>query len=205
MVTRMTVVRLADGALLLHGPVPRTPETQREIEALGPVRWIVAPNRLHHLYAGPWSDAPGANLYGAPGLQKKRKDLRFEATLSSQAPEPWAGQLEQELVGGLPILNEVAMLHRASRTLIVTDLFFNYPPTRSLLVRVIRTIEDCDGKLTIPRFIRLFIRDRRAFARSAERILSWDFDRIIVAHGDVVATGGHAVAEAELRRVMGRS
>jgi hypothetical protein len=200
-VTRMTLFRLSDGSLFVIGPVPRTPELDREVAALGPVHFVVAPNRYHHLYAGAWAQHPDARLYGAPGLAKKRPGLRFHGTLGSVAPPEWAGQLDQELVEGVPVTNEVVFFHRASRTLVVTDLFFNYPPAKSLVVRGIRMLEDCDGKFTVPRVVRLLTRDRRAFARSIERILSWDFDRIVMAHGTVVESGGHARAEEALRRL----
>jgi hypothetical protein len=36
----------------------------------------------------------------------------------------------------------------------------------------------------------LLIRDRRAARQSLVRILGWDFDRIVVAHGDVLERGG---------------
>ena len=39
--------------------------------------------------------------------------------------------------------------------------------------------------------MRLGIRDRRAARASVDKILQWDFDRIIVTHGDVLETGGH--------------
>ena len=65
--TRMTVVRLADGALWLHSPVRPTPELRAAVDAIGPVRWLVAPNRWHHLYVRNWQEAyPGAAAYGAP-------------------------------------------------------------------------------------------------------------------------------------------
>jgi hypothetical protein len=38
----------------------------------------------------------------------------------------------------------------------------------------------------------LLIRDREAARDSLERILAWDFDRVVVAHGDVLENGGHA-------------
>lgn len=200
-VTRMTVIRLADGSLFVHGGIPMTDERRREIGALGPVRWVVAPNRFHHLYAGAWAELPDARLFGAPGLERKRRDLRFQGLLASTAPEGWAGQIDQEPVGGIPMLGEVAFCHRASRTLVVTDLFFNYARSRSWLVRLIRAIEDCDGKFTVPRLVRVIVRDRHALAHSLDRILSWDFDRVIMAHGDIVESGGHAKAEEALRRL----
>ena len=200
-ITRMTVLRLADGGLFVHGGIPLTDERRRAIAGLGPVRWVVAPNRYHHLYAGQWAELPGARLYGAPGLERKRKDLRFQGILGATAPEGWAGQIDQEPLGGTILVGEVVFFHRASRTLIVTDLFFNYPRSRSLLVRLSRLIEDCDGKFTVPRLVRLAARDRNAFSRSVERILSWDFDRVIMAHGDIVESGGHPLVAAALRKI----
>jgi hypothetical protein len=37
----------------------------------------------------------------------------------------------------------------------------------------------------------LLIRDRRAARQSLEHVLGWDFDRVVVAHGDVLESGGH--------------
>jgi hypothetical protein len=45
------------------------------------------------------------------------------------------------------------------------------------------------------RLIRLVIRDRRAARRSMDLVLAWDFDRVVMSHGEVVATGGHAMIE----------
>jgi hypothetical protein len=50
--TRMVVVRLADGGLWLWSPVKRTAEIDSAVRTLGPVRHIVSPNKLHHLFLG---------------------------------------------------------------------------------------------------------------------------------------------------------
>jgi hypothetical protein len=44
-----------------------------------------------------------------------------------------------------------------------------------------------------------WIEDRRAFDRSIERVLAWDFDRIAVVHGDIVASNGRQVSSDALR------
>ncbi len=38
--------------------------------------------------------------------------------------------------------------------------------------------------------LRLSIRDKSALRKSIDRILAWDFDRVIVTHGDVLECGG---------------
>jgi hypothetical protein len=42
--SRMTVVRLAGGGLFVHSPVALDPATRRAVDALGPVRAVVAPS-----------------------------------------------------------------------------------------------------------------------------------------------------------------
>ena len=118
--TRMTVIRLAGERLLLHSPVGLDVELRRELDALGRVCFAVAPNRLHHLHAGEVAEAyPGTRLWVAPGLERKRPDLVFEAVLTDEAPQEWRGEVGQVFFRGRPYENEVTFFHRASRTLIL--------------------------------------------------------------------------------------
>jgi hypothetical protein len=189
--TRMTVVRLADGSLLLHSPVSLDEALREELDALGPVRFAVAPNRVHHLHAGEVARIhPGARLWVAPGLERKRPDLVFEGVLGDEAPPPWRGQVDQVFFRGRPYENEVVFHHRASRTLVLCDLAFHFRagthPVTRLLMRLIRSYDRFGPSRLDP----LLIRDRRQARESLERILAWDFDRIVVAHGDVLERGG---------------
>ena len=192
--TRMTVMRLSGGRLLLHSPVALDRELRAQLDALGRVCFVIAPNRLHHLYAGDVArDYPQARLWVAPGLPSKRPDLVFEAVLGDQAPEEWRGQVDQVFFRGRPYENEVTFFHRASRTLLLCDLAFNFgesaaAPTR-LLMKLIRSY----GHLGPSKLDPLLIRDRKAARESLEKILAWDFDRVIVSHGDVLETGGHRI------------
>ena len=196
MTSRMTVIRLRDdGGLLVHSPVKMSPTLHRELTALGPVRHVVAPNRMHHMFCGDYRAAyPEARIYGAPGVAMKRPDLALEAELGDAAPEAWAGEVDQEVVGGIPILNEVAFLHRASGTLVVTDTAANGTADDPLAVRLWSRLNGVYGRLATPREIRLMCRDRKAARRSFDTILGWDFDRVVVGHGAVVAAGGKARA-----------
>jgi len=190
--TRMTIVRYKGEKLFLHSPVPFTQELRESLSALGEVGAIVAPNRYHHLYVKDWIEKyPQALVYAAPGLPKKRKDLRFHDVLSEEPPELWEGGLEQTLVRGIPALKEVVFFHPASRTLILTDLCLNYPTSGSTLLRLYRRwIQDYEAKFAMARLIKLMVRDRQALKASCERILQWDFDRITVTHGEVLESGG---------------
>lgn len=189
---RMTVIRLSGARLLLHSPLPLDAALRAELDALGRVAYAVAPNRLHHLYAGDVARAyPDARLWVAPGLPEKRPDLVHEGVLGDEAPAAWRHELEQAFFRGRPYENEVAFFHPASRTLVLCDLAFNFGPRDALPTRVLMSLLRSYGKLGPSKLDPLLIRDRALARASLERILSWDFDRVIVAHGDVQESGGY--------------
>jgi hypothetical protein len=189
--TRMTAVRLTDGGLFVHSPVRLDAATRTALDARGPVRAVVAPNKYHHLYVGDYFTAyPEAEISAAPGLPEKRRDLRFHGVLTDEAPPLWAGQIDQLVFRALAVTNDVIFCHRRSRTLIVTDLVFNLRTTRSLATRLFFQLDDAYGKFGPSRLWRLLMHDRTAARAAVDRILTWDFDRVIMAHGDVLESGG---------------
>jgi hypothetical protein len=188
---RMTVVRLPGGKLLLHSPIAATADLVRDVKALGPVAYLVAPNRLHHLFVGDWQRAcPDASTYVAPGLDTKRADLAIAGVLAEE-PEPgWKGSVDQVLLGGIPFANEVVFFHRPSATLIATDLAFNIGPSSPPLTRLAFRLGGAYGRLSPTLLERILVRDRAAFRQSLERILAWPFERVVMAHGEVSEKGG---------------
>jgi hypothetical protein len=190
----MTVVRLTGERLLLHSPVALDLELRAQLDSVGRVCFAVAPNRVHHLYAGEVAKVyPGARLWIAPGLERKRPDLVFEAVLTDEAPAEWREEVDQVFFRGRPYENEVAFLHRATRTLILCDLAFNFGPTAAAPTRLLMKLLRSYGRLAPSKLDPLLIRDRRAARESLERILQWDFHRVIVAHGDVLERGGKEI------------
>lgn len=193
---RMTVLRLSDGGLLLHSPVALSDEDLAAVRALGPVRHLVGPNQVHHLFLGHAAQAfPDAKLWGAPGLPKKRADLAFAGTLGET---PLDGDLEQHVIGGMPGIHEVAFLHRPTRTLVLTDVLFHFRATPSFLLRTYLKASGAFGRPAQTSYLKSKVKDRAAFAASAARILSWDFDRLVVAHGEVLSGGAKEAVRAAL-------
>ncbi|HKN00939.1 MAG TPA: DUF4336 domain-containing protein [Candidatus Binataceae bacterium] len=200
--TRMTVIKLAGGGgLFLHSPTRLDDETKSALDAIGEVRAVVAPSRAHHLFVADYVKAwPGAKLYGPPGLVGDipdfrarvgaRRDLKLDGTLGDEPQPQWAGEIEQHLFKGAPQLNEVVFFHRPSRTAIFTDLVFNVPADFKG-GRIFYTVVGGRGQFGPHRLIRLAIRDRKAARESVAKILEWDFERVIVTHGDVLESGGH--------------
>jgi hypothetical protein len=188
---RMTVIRFADGSLWVHSPLRLTFELRQEVEALGTVRFLVAPNKYHHLYIGQWMNAwPEARAYAAPGLPEKRKDLSFHAVLSDQAPTEWAGQVEVLPWQGAPALGEVVFFHRASRTLVLTDTAYNMGPEAPPVTRFTFRLLGGYGRLSTSLIDRFLNRDRAAARRTVDTILQWDIQRVILAHGHIVERDG---------------
>lgn len=189
--TRMTVVKLSNRGLWIHSPIRLDSGLRAELDGIGEVQAVVAPNKAHHLFVGDCREAyPNAKIYAAPGLPAKRKDFRFDGLLADEPRIEWRGDLEQRRIQGMPMLNEVAFFHPSSRTLILTDLIFNVPKGRTWGVPLVSQLMGASGRFGPHRFIRWMIRDQQAARASLGFILRWDFDRIILAHGDVVETGG---------------
>jgi hypothetical protein len=190
---RMSVIRLRDRCLFVHSPIHLDPPTREALDALGQVRFVVAPNRFHHLFVADYVQGfPQAEFHCAPGLEEKRADLKFTSVLGNTAPPGWAGQLEQLVFTAFRPLNEVVFFHRASRTLLLADLLFNVPSGAGALSSpLVLWLDGCNGRAAVPRTFRVLLKLRRASVRGLiERILGWDFDRIVLAHGAVIETNG---------------
>jgi len=190
--TRMTCIRLTRRRLLLHSPVKLDAALRQSLDALGEIKAIVAPNRLHHLFLAEYiTSYPQARVYTAPSLRKKRPDLRITSELGDEPQNEWRGEIEQHLFRGAPPLNEVVFFHPATRTLVLTDLAFNISKNAAKRSPLFYWLWDV-GHFGPHRFVRIRgIRDRLAAGASVERILRWNFDRIIVSHGDVLESGGY--------------
>ncbi len=202
---RMTVMRLSGERLLLHSPVALDGVLRAELDALGRVSYVVAPNRLHHLYAGDVArDYPAARLWIAPGLERKRRDLAYVAVLGDDPPLEWRDEVGQVFSRGRPYENEVVFFHHRSRTLVLCDLAFNFGPSAAAPTRWLMTLLRSYGHFGPSKLDPLLIRDRDAARESLERILAWDFDRVVVAHGDILERGGREALRAGYAWLLAR-
>ena len=191
--TRMAVIRLADGGLFIWSPVQLSPELREAVDALGPVRHLIAPNALHHLFLEEWKGAyPDAKLYAAPGLRQRRKDLNFDADLEAGPPAAWAGDIDQVLMLGNLITTEAVFFHRRSGTAIFTDLIQHYPRTwfRGWRAVVARLDLMTGPEPSVPRKFRTAFTDRRAARAALAQVKAWPIQRVLMAHGPPIAADG---------------
>lgn len=186
---RMSVIRLDDRRLMLHSPGPMDKAMQEDIARIGDVACIVAPGSFHYLYMPDAQRAfPDAETYICPGIEQKRPDIDFDWILGSKAPAPWAGVLDQVLIRGCRFMWEVVMCHRPTRTLLLVDSIENMTDDTPGVSWQLKTwfkyvFRMWNRPAPAPEY-QLGWKDRKAARHSLETILSWDFDRIVLSHGD---------------------
>jgi len=191
--TRMTVIRLRGGELFVHSPVGLDEGLRRAVDALGAVRAIVAPSRFHHVFVPQWIAAyPEALVCACPGLERKRADVSWGHILGDEPHEAWRGEIDQVWFSARSLEDEVVFLHPRSRTLVCADMVFNLSRHPSLLTRAVAWASGNHGP-GATYLERLLIRDRRAARAQMDRMLAWDFERILLAHGEPVLAGGREV------------
>lgn len=185
---RMTVVRSPGSRqLLVHSPIPPEPELTEALDALGEVKWIVAPNRLHHLSVNAFAERyPNARTWAVPGLAKRVKRLRVDETLSARSLDAAELGVSIDLALWAPMLNEAVLFHEPSRTLVVTDLLMNIKTMdRRPVGLMMRAMGAVGGLCSMPG-LGLLTKDRIAARRSVDSWLELQPQRLIMSHGEVV-------------------
>lgn len=199
--TRMAVIRLSDSGLFVWSPIALTRELKSEVDALGVVAHIVSPNSIHHLYMGEWRDAyPSAKLYAPPGLAQKRKDLRFDGELNDSPSAAWAADIDQVEMAGSSALTEIVFFHRKSRTVIFADLIENFRPDwfkgwRGFVARLDGIVMPNGGA---PREWR-FTFNKKIARGVLARILAWQPEQVVMAHGEMTRENGTAFIRKSFR------
>lgn len=204
--TRMAVIQLAEG-LLIWSPVSLTEGLRRELAELGEVRWLVAPNSLHHLFLAEWREAyPGAEMIAAPGLAARRPDLDIDRELGGGLPAEWAGEIDLVLMAGNRITTEAVFFHRASSTVLFTDLVQQFPKGwfRGWRALVARLDQMTEPEPSVPRKFRMAFTDRRAAREALARILVWPCLRVVMAHGRPIEQDGQAFIARAFRWLAAR-
>ena len=205
--SRMTIVRLSNGNIFIHSPCEIDDRTRNAIEALGKVECIVAPGSYHYLHVASAQRAfPEAETFICPGIERKDPAIEFDWLLGDRPDRRWEADFEQVLVRGNKFIWEVAFYHKISRTLILVDLIEN----------ITDATEDVNWTLKLwwkavfhmwsnpkpaPEY-QLGWKDKKAASRSLQKILNWDFERIIISHGDLIEKNAREVALLAWRKPL---
>lgn len=183
----MAVVQLSNGDLWIWSPVALTDELASSVGKIGSVRYIVSPNKIHHLFLQQWAERwPDARLYAPPGLSGKKPEIQFTAELQDEPDPAWGIEIDQVIFHGSIAMEEVVFFHRASRTVIICDLIQRHRQEKMSGWK--GKIMQLDGLVgdqgSTPREWRASFL-RRAPARAArQKVLNWQPSRLLIAHGE---------------------
>lgn len=196
--TRSVIARLGNGDLWVWSPVKLTADLRAAVNRLGPVRHLVSPNKLHHLYLKEWKEAfPGASLWAPQSTIKKCSGLSFRAALRGDPPVAWLPDIDQAWFRGSFAMDEIVFLHRPSSTVIIADLVQTFSDrflrdhwgVWRFLARVDGLTED---KACAPFEWRLSFINRAPARAARDKMLGWNCQRVIVAHGEWIRSHGNA-------------
>ncbi|CAA7269313.1 unnamed protein product [Cyclocybe aegerita] len=199
---RSTAVQLRDGGVWLLASTPLTAETKAKLDELGPVKYIIGADAVHHLFLGDYKNTyPSAKLIAPVDTIARHGDgtLQFDGAWGRDSPETKYG-FEEEIdhcyFTGFKN-KDVAFFHRSSKSLIEADLLLNLPAkeqysksnevTSTLLLRF---GEFGPFSWLHRKFTGGLAVDQDAMRRDAKIVSGWDFNRIIPCHGDIIEGDG---------------
>lgn len=188
----MSVIRLSSGGLFIQSPGELTDELATELDQIGQVRFVAPTSKLHgHLYMEQYKARyPDAELLAAPGLELRRRDLPFSQLLGDVPDPRWSTDIDQAAILGNWWLTEIVFFHRPSQTVILGDCGYHIADGSPLKTRLMARLMGIYGQVGCTPDYRLAIRNRKAFRHSIQKVLSWDFDRVIPGHGEIIESGG---------------
>jgi hypothetical protein len=191
---RMTVIRLSDRRIMLHSPCEIRDNLRSEIQSLGEAAYIVAPGSFHFSHIWSAQNAfPEAETFICPGIERKVPGVKFDWMLGDRPDPRWEADFEQVLVRGSRFIQEVAFYHKCTKTLILVDVLENATdstPGASRASWMLKfwfkvVFRMWNNPKPAPEYQIGWI-DKAAAGKSLRRILEWQFERVIIAHGDLI-------------------
>jgi hypothetical protein len=208
---RMTLIRLDNGDVIVHDPC-RIDEAQKDqIDTIGKVKYIVAPGNFHHLFVTDFQQRyPDAETFLCPGLERKRADIPFDWILGNRPDPRWHGAIEQVVIQGTRIINEVAFFHTPSKTLILVDLLENigddYQHHAGLWLRFWWKVvfKMWNNPKAAPEY-QIGGGNKAQVKNALEKILAWQAERVILAHGELIEGNVNAILLTAWQKVLTHS
>jgi hypothetical protein len=184
---RMTVVRLNSRELVVISPISLNEKISKDLDAIGKVSFLVAPNSFHHLFMKPWVEHyKDAKLIAVPQIVKKRPDLNVSMVVDQNFKSPWGTELDVIFISGGKLYSESVFFHGASGTLILTDLCFNLQHSNSVFATFALKLYGIYKKFGPSKAVGLFMGKKDNLKKAIDLIVNWKFHRIVVAHGEIL-------------------
>ncbi|KAF8632901.1 hypothetical protein AX17_004747 [Amanita inopinata Kibby_2008] len=197
---RSTAIRMKDGGVWVLASTPLNGETRTKLDQVGPVRYIVGADAVHFLFLSEYKKAyPDAKLIAPQAVVENAatKGLKFDGAWGADPPDTKYGfedEIKHCYFSGFRN-KDVAFFHPASKVLIEADLLFNLPCkeqySKAITPRHIPILGSLAPSYWLhPRFTWRMGINKEAMYGDVKTVDSWDFDKIIPCHGDVIETDG---------------
>ena len=205
---RTTIIKLNSGELIIHDPCKIDDSIKTQIDSLGVVKFIIAPGTYHHLFVTDFQKKyPNAETFLCPGLEKKRPDIKFDWIIGSNPDPRWEGMLEQSLIRGTRYISEVAFFHKPSKTLILVDLLENigdnYSHKAGFLLQFWWKVvfRMWNNPKAAPEY-QMGWGKKNIVKTGLNKILSWNAERIILAHGENIDNNVNKILRTAWKKVL---
>lgn len=192
--TRMTVIRLSNNLILLISPIKINSKLKQQLDELGEVKYIIAPNLFHYLYLAECQDIyPNAQVIAPPELTSKNPDIKIDKVFTQDEIE-FNAELEYILLAGFQILilpkiravNEIIFYHPQTKTLIITDSAFNLDDSFPFITQIAGRLIGSYQVLKPSWLEKVAIKNPQLLQQSIDQVMTWDFERVIMGHGKIV-------------------
>lgn len=195
---RTTVVRLSGDALWVHSPGPPSDEACAALDQLGEVRWLVVPNRFHHLQAPAMAARyPHALVVGPKSAESRNPRVRVAMAADDPAYLRATPELTPLPLRGVPFLDETVFFHAPTGSLIAADLIMSASARDHWTWRMAARLCGRYEKVGTPPDVRLRTRASTAVAESIARMCALPIQRILMAHADPITDSpGQQLAQA---------
>ncbi|PPQ73721.1 LOW QUALITY PROTEIN: hypothetical protein CVT26_010852 [Gymnopilus dilepis] len=208
---RSTAIKLQDGGVWVLASTPLDAETKSKLQELGPVKYIVGADSVHHLFLSEYKKAyPSAKLIAPEAAIERHddKDLVFDGVWGRDPPSTRYGfedEVSRSIFSGVFLIahafsqiehcdprHSIACAnHMAFHVKSYFSGFLNKDYSKSdISTSKFQFNVGPSSSWLYPRAIWALGRDKEAMRRDAKTVSNWDFDRIIPCHGDVIETNG---------------
>jgi len=200
---RMTCVRLSDNSMWLHSPTRFVKSTYEKTEKLGNIKYLITPSLMHNLFVMDWKKhQPDVQIIAPAQVKKVTADIHFDDQTIDHINQLFNREISCIPIKGIPLLQEYAFIHHSSKTLILTDLAFNFGNQTSGWTKLFLKLYGAYNKFGPTITVRASVKDKTAFVNSIQYIAAQDFNRIIVSHGNIVENNGNAIFTEAFKKYL---
>jgi hypothetical protein len=191
---RMTIVRLADGKLVIYSAISLDEVEMNALESYGTPAYLVVPGDIHRMDAKPWKDRyPSLKVIAPAGARDKIQEIVPVDATEVDFGDPTVRFMTMPGTGDKEAVLVIETTN--GTTVVLNDLIFdlaNRPGFSGWLFKMIGMTGD-EPRIPFPVKLKQ-VADKNAVSAQLEH---WarlpNLQRVIISHGDIIAQAPGAV------------